>query len=57
MTKRDYILIAAVLFEQRNAMTPEAFTKLVTEFGAMFKRDNSAFDNARFLKACGWTSA
>lgn len=56
MTKKDYELIAEVIFRQNkrypyyNALRIE----LVNELADALKEDNDRFDKKRFLSACGY---
>lgn len=61
MTKKDYIAIAKVLADnRRNHATYDAqsmavvrCTDVASDMADMLARDNSRFDRARFLAACG----
>jgi hypothetical protein len=51
-SKKDYINVADILkgirSEFPNGIDDETFTRLIIDFGAMFKRDNERFDLRRF---------
>lgn len=56
-TKKTFIATAATLKAKLDAATcaevRETLTALAHEFADGYGRDNSRFDRARFLKACG----
>lgn len=52
MTKKDYIAVAKILATHRNTIPVDAFNDLTADFCAMFKADNSRFDDLRFHAAC-----
>ena len=51
-SKKDYINVADILkgirSEFPNGIDDDVFTRLILDFGAMFKRDNENFDLRRF---------
>lgn len=54
MTKKDYVLIAAVLHECKEVQGYNlAVQHVVRCLAAVFKGDNPKFDVTRFLRACG----
>jgi hypothetical protein len=60
MTKKDYLLIAAALYETKPHKSyrhyPTAFftwNKTVDSLSAKFKLQSSRYDEARFKAACG----
>lgn len=56
MSRKDYIAIAKIISaEKGNARAPEtrgAVERIQREIADAFKRDNAAFDYARFNAAC-----
>jgi hypothetical protein len=52
MTRKDYVSTAEILWQIRNAVTPEIHSHLVNEFAEMFANDNPRFDQTRFENAC-----
>lgn len=59
MTRKHYEMIAATLNGlRRSAESPEQHAEVkrtVLALAATFKRDNSRFDRARFIAACGYS--
>lgn len=53
MTRKDYVAVSAILKEYQDAMFPEDYTDLVSDFANYMKQDNERFDYARFQIACG----
>jgi hypothetical protein len=57
VSKKDYKAIAALLAEFRNnadpAMDDSIVRDLIVPMARLFKVENSRFDYARFLAACG----
>jgi hypothetical protein len=62
MTKKDYILIAALLAEVRSRYAPlpnksvsaaKVLADVTTGIADILARDNPRFDRARFFEACG----
>jgi hypothetical protein len=49
MTKKDYIMIAKILKEQK------ASYELVEQLSEIFSKANSKFDYWKFRNACDWT--
>lgn len=51
-SRKDYINVADILKGVRsefpNGIDDDTFTRLILDFGAMFKRDNERFDFRRF---------
>jgi hypothetical protein len=52
MSRKDYIMIAAILNSISKSMDPKVFDLTVVKFCEMFKADNPAFDHVRFIRAC-----
>ena len=50
-SRKDYISVASILNEHMDNIDEDTFTRLILDFGAMFKRDNDLFDLRRFEKA------
>lgn len=54
-SRKDYVAVADVLSGIKNEfgdkVDEDVFTRLILDFGAMFKRDNELFDLRRFEKA------
>lgn len=61
MTRKDYVLIARALKDARsitvdrngNSRSSTEWLAAVTSVSDALMRDNSRFDSARFLDACG----
>ena len=59
MTKKDYILIAGAILDQRYAIgndnigSSKALSELSLVLAGKMAEQNSKFDRERFLKACG----
>ena len=53
MTRKDYVAVANILKEYRQAMFAEDYLDLCRDFGKMMKLDNVRFDLSRFMIACG----
>ena len=51
MTKKDYVIFAAMLARIRLNMPTDNFNEIVAEFVAIFKQDNPRFDDMRFTNA------
>lgn len=53
MTKKDYIAIAAVIKVANNQGDTATCKFIARNIADVFQSDNSKFDRARFLRACG----
>jgi hypothetical protein len=53
MTRKDYIAVAAILFEYRQAIVAEDYANLCNDFADYMEEDNNRFQDLTFLKACG----
>ena len=53
MTKKDYILIAEVLKENKDNLYKIDHDILCNIFVKVLQKDNTRFDASRFLIACG----
>ena len=53
MTRRDYIAVAAILFEYRSSIPTEEYANLCNDFADYMEEDNNRFQDLTFLKACG----
>ena len=51
MTRKDYVETAKILNYASDKTHPALFSKMVSDFVAMFKADNSRFDEIRFRNA------
>ncbi len=47
-SRKDYTAVANILKEQVNNIDDDVFTRLILDFGAWFKQDNTLFDLRRF---------
>lgn len=58
MSRKHFVAVAATIAtEVRRSETPEVTTALenvARDLAFVFKSDNTAFDKARFLTACGF---
>lgn len=56
MTRKDYVIIASVLYDQFQAAKSVDEMKLVSlaikEFSVKLKTDNSKFNKEKFIDAC-----
>jgi hypothetical protein len=52
MTRKDYVAVANILKEYRQAMYAEDYLDLCRDFGKYMAFDNERFDAHRFLVAC-----
>ena len=52
MTRKDYIAVAAILFEYKNEMTEEAYLDLCSDFAEYMEEDNPRFRHDAFFRAC-----
>lgn len=55
MTRKDYVLIAAVMATERpdgNAMNYDVWRQIVGALGNALQDDNPRFDAQRFIDAC-----
>jgi hypothetical protein len=53
MTRRDYIAVAAILFEYRSSIPTEEYANLCNDFADYMEEDNDKFQDLKFLRACG----
>lgn len=53
MSKKHYVEVARIF---KTCLHPDTYNhyRAVREFCTMFKRDNPAFDTAKFMEACGF---
>ena len=56
MTRKDFVLIAAVLLENRENLTKPVHNRLVLDMMQALARTNNAFNHRRFEEACGFWS-
>lgn len=54
-TKRDYEMVAEVLKNRYSEKNSEVIDMLAFHFAEKFGKDNAAFNEKRFLTACGVT--
>jgi hypothetical protein len=56
MTRKDYVIIASVLYEQfiaaRSVNEVELVSLAIKEFSVKLKADNSKFNKEKFIDAC-----
>ena len=54
MTKKDYILIAAILNKhaKHEYFAETLFDDVIADFAEALKKENSSFDKEKFYKAC-----
>lgn len=50
MSRKHYVEAASIISRISNPTTRET---VANEFAIMFRQDNSRFDRAKFLEACG----
>ncbi len=55
MTRKHYKALAQVIHGFKNEMTPDSFSHLVWQTGAVLEADNERFDMVRWEDACGLT--
>ena len=56
MTRKDYVAIAAAIKAAQRPATSEteqSLREISLRLASIMQNDNSRFDRARFLKACG----
>ena len=53
MTRKDYLAVAGILFDYRQAMVTEDYANLCNDFADYMAKDNERFQDLTFLKACG----
>lgn len=56
MTRKDYVMLAAVMLDQKptaETVKYQAWENCCQAIAEALKDDNQCFDKARFLKACG----
>jgi hypothetical protein len=52
MSRKDYVIVADILADNRNSMDRETFENLVADFSDFFFQDNKNFSPNRFELAC-----
>lgn len=51
MTRKDYILVAEILSNNKKFLPEVSLENLIFDFSEMFLKDNSRFDSERFADA------
>jgi hypothetical protein len=54
MSRKDYVVIAQVMYAWRGAIPEQAHREMCEEFATELHADNERFDKERFMKACGY---
>lgn len=55
MTRKDYVAVAKILVNYKEAMGEEAHANLVNDFADYMEADNPRFQDYKFLRASGVT--
>lgn len=53
MTKKDYIAIAKIIYNNQFRIEDIEFYNFVDDFCDYFKQDNPNFNKDKFMEACG----
>jgi hypothetical protein len=54
MSRKDYVVIAQVMYAWYGAIPEQAHREMYEEFATELHADNERFDKERFMKACGY---